>query len=75
MKAFIFDRVSGVSDNYHPEGGLVVIANDEDHAKQLVSERPEIEISDENWKHPYLVLELAASVEPQIVVFPDTGCC
>jgi hypothetical protein len=74
MKMFIFEYIDQVSSNYHTAGGLAIIANDEDHVKDLIKNDPSIEITNEEWKR-VIVYELKNEETPKIFVFPDAGCC
>jgi flagellar hook assembly protein FlgD len=38
MKMYIFENLNNVSNNYHPQGGLMVIAKDLDDLKEIVKE-------------------------------------
>lgn len=40
MKLYLFPYVECVSDRYHSEGGLVVVANDKGHAARLIEAFP-----------------------------------
>jgi hypothetical protein len=73
MKIFIWNRLSKVSDCYHSEGGLVVVAEDLERAKALAHEDPNIVVDEE----PSAVYDLAArkKVTPRVFVFLDAGCC
>jgi hypothetical protein len=74
MKLFIFESMLQVSDNYHSGGGLVVIAKDEEHVKELIKFDENITIYDNDWKF-VKVYDLKNNEEPKIFVFPDAGCC
>ena len=74
MKMFIFKELSQVSDNYHSEGGLAVIAKDKDQVYQLIEEYGDIEITEDEW-HEVWIYDLVGDVEPEVFVFPDAGCC
>jgi hypothetical protein len=74
MKIFIFERIAQVTDNWHPEGGLVIIAKDIEHAKEIISGDECISITDEEWDGAES-FELAEDVEPKFWVMPDAGCC
>ena len=79
MEIYIWERLDSVSENYHKEGGLVVVARDIDHVKELVMEYnskfpdPVIDFG-QNIKH-CTVYQLSEEVRPWIFVFPDAGCC
>lgn len=74
MKLFLFEYIKQVSDYYHSEGGLVVVAKDEDQAREMIANREYIEPTLEEW-FEVKVYELAGDYPPKIYVFPDAGCC
>jgi hypothetical protein len=39
MKLFLFERLDRVTDRWHPEGGVVIVANSREDALQLVLEK------------------------------------
>lgn len=78
MKLFLFQRVKQVSESYHPEGGLVIVANDHDHAHALIADMEDIQPTDSEWAES-IIYELQEAFEhnpkPVVYVFPDAGCC
>ena len=74
MKIYVFERIDKCSDNYHEEGGLVVIAKDVEHAKELLKTDNSIEVTDKEWEDVES-FALADNVEPKFWVMPDAGCC
>jgi hypothetical protein len=74
MKIFVFERIEQVSGNYHSEGGLVIIARDIDHAKEVISVDPEVRPTDLEWESVES-FELIGNPEPKFWVMPDAGCC
>ena len=74
MKMFIFEDVNQVSDNYHSEGGLAVVAKDKEHVYQLIEEYGDIEITEDEWQKAWFY-ELVDNADPRVFVFPDAGCC
>lgn len=76
MKMFIWDRVKRVTSNWHSEGGVVVLADSLETARDLIKKRQEEDRECEAMtKEPDRVFVLAEGYEPQIMVFPDSGCC
>ena len=75
MKLFVWNRVDHATDNYHDEGGVMVIAETLDRARELLKgktgkdERPCGALT----KEPDLVRECEGP--DYIGVFPDAGCC
>jgi hypothetical protein len=74
MKMFIFEGVSELTYNYHSEGGLVVVAENEEQVNEIVKEDEYIKLTPEDWKN-VITYEIAGNVEPKYYVFPDAGCC
>lgn len=76
MKMYVFERVDKVSEMYHPEGGLMVVAKDRDHAKSLIEAEPEVEVTEVEWKDvTEYYLDDFYRYEPRVIAFPDAGCC
>lgn len=74
MKIYVFERIDKCSDYYHEEGGLVVIAKDIEHAKELLKTDDSIKVTDKEWEDVES-FALADNVEPKFWVMPDAGCC
>ena len=81
MNLYLWERLAYVSTNYHSEGGLVVIANDEDHAKTLIDAYNEASenlgriVFEENEWERHEIFPLASETQPRVIIFPDAGCC
>jgi hypothetical protein len=73
MKLYVIGRAAHVSDSYHEEGGIVVVAADLDAAKLLAASQPAVMLTDEEWAGA--VEFTVYDAEPQVFVFPDSGCC
>jgi len=72
MKLFVWTWLAKVSDYYHSEGGLLVVAENLEHATELAQKDPNIVVNGE----PDHVYELAPNTgEYRVLVFPDAGCC
>lgn len=71
MKVFVWKYIEECSDRYHPEGGIVVFAEDEQAARLLAKEKganiQEKELPDD-------VREVGGG-EPACYIFEDAGCC
>lgn len=75
MKLFIWHRVDNATDNYHSEGGVAVIADSLERAREIL--KPRTGKNDRECE--------ALTTEPDVVrecegpdavfVFPDAGCC
>jgi hypothetical protein len=81
---FVLESVQRCTDSHHDNGGLVIIANSGLHARQMIAKinqdreingQPSLyEILPEEWEaaREFVLLEPA---EPEIIVFPNAGCC
>lgn len=85
MRVYIIQRVENLTDRYHGEGGLAIVANDDEHAKVLFEEYANgvrkdgwydftPVVTDTEWQSAK-VYELAQDAEPEVFIFPDAGCC
>ena len=78
MNVFIFPRIQQLTSNYHPEGGLVVVARHVPHVEALIAAQNidggRIEITAKEWDG-VLMYRMAAEAEPRVILFPDAGCC
>ena len=72
MKIFIWERVGQCSGNYHSEGGVNVIAENEERARELANELEYCNILPE--EIPDLVADVDYPSE-KVFIFPDAGCC
>ena len=75
MKVIIIAHVGQLTYSYHSDGGIVFVARDLDHAKELASTDEAIEITDEEWSSRVEYELLDDDVNPKMFVFPDSGCC
>lgn len=74
MKLFLFESIEKVSDRYHEDGGLVVVAKDKDSAIDMINERNDVEVTEKEWEN-VVTYELSGYCDPIIYTFPDAGCC
>lgn len=76
MKLFIWPRASDVTENWHPEAGLVVVAEDLEDARDYMRGHKYVgTTSDAFTTDPFFTFELAEDRERMCIVFPDSGCC
>lgn len=68
MKIFVWQYVDGLTDNYHDGGGVVVVAESLERARQLVPA-----LKDE----PDRAFEVAGPAVEESLIFPDgaTSVC
>lgn len=73
VKVFIWDSIETITDAYHDGGALLIIAENLEHAQRLWDsergERPLLKVLPE----PTHQWPIEAS--PQVMVFPNAGCC
>lgn len=84
MRIFIFEKVDKLTENYHENGALVIVANNLESALKMAKEHS----SEFHWRENkcpiqltgkeianVITYELAEKVEPKVFIFPDAGCC
>lgn len=74
MKIFIFEDIDKVSNRYHEEGGLVIVANNKSHAKEMIVKEKYVCVNEDEWDK-VREYELKGTYEPELITFPDAGCC
>lgn len=74
MKVFIFESINQVTSSWHPEGGLVIVAQSKERAKEMISASKDISVTESEWEK-VVVIETKYNEEERIIVFPDAGCC
>ena len=55
MKMYIFEKLDNVSDRYHSNGGLMVVAKDLDDLKEIIKEYQDIIITEKEFKEIFYV--------------------
>ena len=71
MKIFIWENINKLTDNWHSEGGLVVIAQSLLRAKKLAQEKGVIF----GKKNDKLISYQIIAKEEKVFIFPNAGCC
>lgn len=73
MKVFIWQRIEKCSDSYHPEGGVVVFADNIERAMELAKkEGCEFQKSET----PNETRTIAKGpLGERVFIFEDAGCC
>ena len=74
MKIYIFNRLEVVSSRYHSKGGAVIVARDEQEAREFVEHSDSLEITDDEW-NTVVAYNLSDNVSGEVFIFPDAGCC
>lgn len=73
MKVYIWKDIGQVSYNYHPEGGLVVVAESEARAREIANSYPDIEVLE--GEKPDVCIAAGEGEEERVIPFPNAGCC
>lgn len=83
MKIFIFEQVRNLTNEYHKDGGLIIIEEDLESALNLAESYEDpasyrtrlnpIKLSPEEIKN-VITYEVSAN-EPKLFIFPNSGCC
>ncbi len=73
MKIFVWERLEQATDNWHPEGGVMVVAETVEHAKDL-AQKQGVTFGNQ-YDTEVIEYELVGIHEEKVFVFPDAGCC
>ncbi len=73
-KMFVWEVVDGLTSNYHDGGGVMVIADNLDVARQLLKENVTSNKSEVFTREPDYSTSVG-SEEDKVFIFPDAGCC
>lgn len=74
MKVFIWEYVEQLTNSYHSDGGLVVIADNEQDARIIAMEHGVVFKGDEKVK-TYKLDNMHLGMENEVFIFPNAGCC
>jgi hypothetical protein len=74
MKVFIWFNIDQLTDNHHSDGGLVVIADNEQDARIIAMERGVV-FSDDEKPEVYKLDDEHLGSKNKIFIFPNAGCC
>lgn len=85
MRIFIFKDVEKLTDSYHTNGALVVVAENITKAIEIAHNHEEDSAWKTGSKNIKLTTEeiekvvsydlLGENIEPKLFLFPDSGCC
>ena len=75
MKLFIWRNLRQVTDRYHDDGGVVVVAETLQAARALIPRVVRDGDTEMAIGAPDAEYELRGSDTPRAFVFPDSGCC
>jgi hypothetical protein len=79
MHVFIWKRIEALTSNYHPEGGLVIVAKDLRRARKMAEEAAKGDrsplVAHAADAEPDLRYAVNDTADEQLIVFPDAGCC
>lgn len=68
MTLFLWENVDDLTDRYHSDGGLVIVAKSLDRARELMPVVRGIE-PDKSFKL------VGRAIQEEVTVFPNAGCC
>lgn len=78
MKLFIWENVEYLTTNYHDSGGLVIMAETLERARELVPAHTDDDgnprICEAMTQPPDAALTVESEQE-RVWIFPDAGCC
>jgi hypothetical protein len=72
MKVFVWQQIGNATENYHPQGGLVVFAETEERARTLANAVGGCALKPEEM--PEEVRDVSGG-EERVFIMPDAGCC
>ena len=72
MNVYIWQSVEQCSDNWHPEGGVVVFADTLEEARELANNTTGCYITD--LEHPDAIRKCSKG-EKKVIIMPNAGCC
>lgn len=77
MNVYIWARLDKMSTNYHDAGGLAVVAESLDAARELMRVKKHCipKDSDAFTTPPTRSYTIGHAAEPEVFTFPDAGCC
>lgn len=77
MNVYVWRRVGNLTDNWHTEGGILVVGASLDDARKSLATY--LGSDHENCEaftiEPDVVIPAGRGAQQTIVVFPDAGCC
>lgn len=71
-KIFILESVGELTSAYHPNGGAVVIADDQEQAQELMKNEG-AKVTEEEWRDAE-IYETTCEFS-KVFIFPNAGCC
>ena len=72
MNIYIWNNVKKCSNNYHPEGGVVVFADTIEEARFLANKTEGCAVTDAEKPDE---VRRCADGEKKVFIMPDAGCC
>ncbi|KKM77696.1 hypothetical protein LCGC14_1367480 [marine sediment metagenome] len=73
MKVFIWEYVARMSDSYHCDGGVVVLAAALARARTLANSNNGCQIQEH--EQPSAIFTLQVDHEEKVFYMPNAGCC
>lgn len=71
---FVWESVGDLTENYHDGGGVLVIADNLELARELLAKSVPSGC-DAFRQPPDFTASVAKETEDKVTVFPDAGCC
>ena len=71
----VWESVNEFTDRYHDGGGLVIISNDLESARELLKKSIPLKSKCQALKVDPSYVTSVTSEEDEIFIFPDAGCC
>lgn len=81
MNVYVWDYLKRMSDSYHDDGGVVVVAESVEKARELLRTKDEHGYtpvpgdSDVFDREPEVTYPTAGEVAARVFTFPNAGCC
>ena len=76
MKAYVYNYVDGLTDNWHDGGGLLIITEgDPQQALNLELAGHEPYKQAPTLPEPDAIYKVHKGQEEKVFIFPDSGCC
>ena len=73
-KMYVWERVSGLTSNWHDGGGTLVVADSLEFARELLQANGVSKSCEALTEEPNISTSVEIN-EDLVVIFPDAGCC
>jgi hypothetical protein len=75
VTCFVFNRISGMTENWHSEAGVMVVAATLSRAQELINAVRRPLGDDDPIGVPDDAIAVADYEAERMLLFPDAGCC